>query len=208
MSQDADHIQSLDPRVTRLHIEEEPNPSPKPALDQLENYEVFHQKKEGSAYTYVGPVHAANEEIAFLYGKEQYSRRAMCSGMWVAKTQHIFVSGYADDNTSVYDSLPTRETMPETPEQPYEFFHLKKRGKAHQHAGTILARSVEHALEVAKQTLNVPPVVNVWVVASEHVLREEENKDIWATTPEKKYREAMAYRVQDKSDRFKAEQKA
>jgi ring-1,2-phenylacetyl-CoA epoxidase subunit PaaB len=185
MSQDADHIQSLDPRVTRLHIEEEPNPSPKPALDQLENYEVFHQKKESSAYTYVGPVHAANEEIAFLYGKEQYSRRAMCSGMMIAKTQHIFVSGYADDNTSVYDSFPTLDQIPDAPEQPYEIFHLKKRGKAHQHAGTVLARSIEHALDVARQTLSISPVVNVWVVASQDVLREEQDKDMWATTQRK-----------------------
>ncbi|MGV3539302.1 MAG: phenylacetic acid degradation b [Rufibacter sp.] len=203
------HIQSLDPRITRLHIEEEPNPSPKPQLDQLETYEVFLQKKEGQPYVYVGPVHAANEEVAFLFGKEQYSRRAMCTGMWVVRTQHVFVSGYADDNTSVYDSLASLTSIPEGTESTYEIFHLKKRGKAHQHTGTLTARSAEHALEVAKQMLNtVPPVVNVWVVKQEHLLREEEDKDMWATTPEKKYREAIAYRVQDKIDRFKAERQA
>lgn len=199
---------SLDPRVNRLHLATDDNPSPKPPLDQLETFEVFHQKKEGSAYTYVGPVHAADEEIAFLFGKEQYSRRAMCSGMWVAKTQHVFVSGYADDNTSVYDSLPVITKLPDAPEQSFEIFHLKKRGKAHQHVGKVQARSPEHALQVARQTLNVPPVVNVWVIPSAHVLRQEQDQDMWATTPEKKYREAMAYRVQDKIDRFKAEQKA
>ena len=209
MSPEEGHIQSLDPRVTRLHIEEEPNPAPKPQLDQLETYELFLQKKEGQPYVYVGPVHAANEEVAFLFGKEQYSRRAMCTGMWVVKTQHVLVSGYADDNTSVYESLPALGSTPDAAEQAYEIFHLKKRGKAHQHAGTVTARSAEHALEVARQTLHAaPPVVNVWVIPQNQILREEEDKDIWATTPEKKYREAIAYRVQDKIDRFKAERQA
>ncbi|MFC6998707.1 phenylacetic acid degradation b [Rufibacter roseus] len=202
-------IESLDPRVTRLQIEPEPNPLPKPALDQLITFEVFHQKKEGLPFTYVGPVHAADEEIAFLFAKEQYSRRAMCSGMWIASTEHVFVSGYADDSTSVYDTMPSVYVTPEGPEQSYEIFHLKKRGKAHQHVCTVTARSSEHALEVARQTLNpAPPVVSVWIIPSIHVLRQEEDRDMWATTPEKKYREAIAYRVQDKIDRFKAEQKA
>lgn len=199
---------SIDPRVNRLHLETDDHPTPKPALDQLETFEVFHQKKVGSAYTHVGPVHAANEEIAFLFAKEQYSRRAMCSGMWVAKTQHISLSGYADDAISIYDSLPALAEVPNAPEQSYEIFHLKKRGKAHQHAGSVTARSPLHALHVAKEVLQTSPAVNVWVIASAHVLRQEQDQDMWATTPDKKYREAMAYRVQDKIEKFKAEQKA
>ena len=31
------------------------------------------------------------------------------------------------------------------------------------------------------------------------------DRDMWDTTPEKKYREAGAYRVQDRIERFKAE---
>ncbi|AMM49983.1 phenylacetic acid degradation b [Rufibacter sp. DG15C] len=208
MSLDTEHIHSLDPRVTRLHIEAEAEQEQKPQLDQLETYEVFHQQKEGKAFTYAGPVHGANEEIAFLFGKEQYSRRAACTGMWIVKTQRVFVTPYVDDNTSFYDTLQELTAKPEDAEQTYEIFHLKKRGKAHAHAGTVSARSYEHALQVAKQTLNTPPVVNVWVVASQDVLREEQEKDIWLTTPEKKYREATAYRVQDKIDRFKAERQA
>jgi ring-1,2-phenylacetyl-CoA epoxidase subunit PaaB len=46
----------------------------------------------------------------------------------------------------------------------------------------------------------------VWVSRSADILRsDEEDRDIWSTTPEKKYRDALAYKVQDKIERFKAE---
>jgi ring-1,2-phenylacetyl-CoA epoxidase subunit PaaB len=89
-----------------LHLPENPSePVAKTELDQLETYEVFHQKKENAAYTYVGPVHAPKEEIAFLFGKEQYSRRFACTGMWVAETRHVMVTPYTDEAISVYDVI-------------------------------------------------------------------------------------------------------
>jgi ring-1,2-phenylacetyl-CoA epoxidase subunit PaaB len=50
------------------------------------------------------------------------------------------------------------------------------------------------------------PVVNVWAARSADVLRSgEEDRDIWSTTPDKKYRDAIAYRVQDRIEQFKAD---
>ncbi|SFG11876.1 phenylacetic acid degradation b [Pontibacter chinhatensis] len=206
-------LTSLDPRVTRLNLPEGelPPAEPKPELDQFETYETFHQKKEGAAYTYVGPVHAPNEEVAFLFSKEQYSRRAACSGMWVARTSHIMVTPYVGDAENVYDVIRLEEPTERSEQrEPYEIFHLKKRGKAHTHAGRVIATSYQEALQEAKQQFgDKGPIVNVWVVKSKHVLQSaEEDKDMWLTVPEKKYREATAYKVMDKITKYKEEQKS
>ncbi len=183
---------------------------PKPQLDQFETYEAFHQKKEGAAHTYVGPVHAPNEDVAFLFAKEQYSRRFPCVGLWIVRTEHIQVTPYGNDGENLYDTLHAQEpaARSEQPE-PYEIFHLKKRGKAHTHAGRVTATSYLEALQEAKQAFGEKgPVVNVWVVRSKDVLQSaEDDKDMWTTVPEKKYREAIAYKVMDKITKFKEERK-
>ena len=205
-------LKSLDPRVTRLHLPEGEVPAmePKQELDQFETYEAFHQKKEGTAYTYVGPVHAPNEDVAFLFAKEQYSRRFACTGLWIARTETIQVTPYGNDNENVYDTIQFEEPTEcsEQPE-PYEIFHLKKRGKAHTHAGRVMATSYPEALTEAKNAFGEKgPIVNVWVIKSNDLLQSaEEDKDMWTTIPEKKYREAIAYKVMDKITKYKEDNK-
>lgn len=205
-------LKSLDPRVTRLNLPEGEVPlmEEKPLLDQFETYEVFHQKKEGAAHAYVGPVHAPNEDVAFLFAKEQYSRRFSCVGLWIVRTENIQVTPYANDGEIVYDILRAEEPAEQTAQtEPYEIFHLKKRGKAHTHVGRVVANSYLQALQEAKQAFGEKgPVVNAWVVKSNDVLQSaEEDKDMWTTVPEKKYREAIAYKVMDKITKFKQERK-
>lgn len=216
-------LTSLDPRITRLGLPDAP-PSiqPKEALDQFETFEVFHQKKEGAAYVYVGPVHAPTADVAFLFAKEQYSRRFPCTGMWVVPTRAVLVTRYVGDTESVYDLLT--ETLPTAAgpepeesvqqaeayargEEDYAIFHLKKRGKAHTHVGMVRAAAPDEALLQAKAVFGEQrPVANVWVIRWADVLTsDEDDRDIWSTTPEKKYRDAIAYKVQDRIDRFKQE---
>ena len=217
-------IHSHDPRMNRLGLPDAPPaPLPKPALDQFGTYEVFHQKKEGAAFVYVGPVHAPAADVAFLFAKEQYSRRFACTGLWVVPTAAITVTEYVGDQESAYDTLPllpagrpgTAAPDPRAAasefvsgEEDYDVFHLKKRGKAHQHVGKVRAASVADALQVARAVFGAQPgpVVNVWLARSADFLRsDDEDRDIWDTTPDKKYRDAGAYRVQDRIEKFKAE---
>ena len=217
-------MKSLDPRMNRLGLPDAPDaPVAKTALDQFETYEVFHQKKEGAPFVYVGPVHAPEPDLAFLFAKEQFSRRFACTGLWVVPTAAITVTAYVGDQESAYDALPAAEL--ETPaavepdesvqqeaayaasEEDYDIFHLKKRGKAHQHVGKVRAASPAGALQVAKAAFgDQRPVVNVWAVRGAAFLRsDDDDRDIWTTTPEKKYRDAISYRVQDRIEKFKAE---
>ncbi len=199
--------------MSRLELPESAPPPPdKAALDQFPTYEVFHQRKENSAYVYVGPVHAPEADVAFLFGKEQFSRRFPCTGMWVVPTEAIRVTEYGDDQQSVYDRLPllpadALDTASAAALEAYDIFHLKKRGKAHAHVGQVQAASPEAALQAAKAAFgDQRPVVNVWVIRSVDLLRSDEaDRDMWTTTPDKKYREAIAYKVQDRIDRFKQE---
>ena len=215
-------IHSLDPRMNRLGLAETAPMAAKAALDQFETYEVFHQKKEGAPFVYVGPVHAPEADLAFLFAKEQYSRRFTCTGLWVVPTSAITVTEYAGDTESAYDTLPllprpaapvpvdesvVEEAAYAAGEEDYDVFHLKKRGKAHQHVGKVRAATPADALQVAKAAFGEQrPVVNVWAVRSADVLcSNADDRDIWTTTADKKYRDAISYKVQDRIEKFKAE---
>ena len=215
-------ITSLDPRMNRLGLAETAPAAAKQALDQFETYEVFHQKKEGAPFVYVGPVHAPEADLAFLFAKEQYSRRFTCTGLWVVPTSAITVTEYAGDTESAYDTLPllprpaapvpvdesvVEEAAYAAGEEDYDVFHLKKRGKAHQHVGKVRAATPADALQVAKAAFGEQrPVVNVWAVRSADVLcSNADDRDIWTTTADKKYRDAISYKVQDRIEKFKAE---
>jgi len=77
-------LKSIDPRINRLSLRErQRNAFDSPPLDQLPTYEVFVQLKEGKVFEHAGIVHAATSDMAFLFAKEQYSRRYTCSGMWM-----------------------------------------------------------------------------------------------------------------------------
>lgn len=201
-------LTSLDPRVTRLGIPEEwQNPmAPKSMLDQFETYEAFVQVKEGKALEHVGPVHAPNEEMAFLFAKEQYSRRgSFCNALCVIKTENIKVSEFTDDGQDIYNQVTASPSGDES--ESFEIFHLMKRGKQHKYAGDVLAKDYEDALLAAKVAFQgAKPVFNVWISKSSDILsNEEDDRDIWDTLHEKKYRDAIDYKAQDKIKAFKAE---
>lgn len=203
-------MKSLDPRVNRLGIPEEKTElQPKGMLDQFETYEAFLQVKEGKALEHVGPVHAPNEEMAFLFAKEQYSRRGMfCNALCVVKTENIFATGFTDDGQDVYNTITDSPSGEET--ESFEVFHLMKRGKQHKYAGDVMASSYEDAFVTAKDHhQGAKPVFNVWICKTDHVLSsDEDDRDIWDTLKEKQYRDAIDYRAQDKIKAFKEEKSA
>jgi ring-1,2-phenylacetyl-CoA epoxidase subunit PaaB len=203
-------LESLDPRVNRLHI---PNEFEQPMgsiamLDQLETYEVFVQTKENKPFEHAGIVHAPNEEMAFLFAKEQFSRRGMfCTAIGVIKTEKIKTSEVTENQQSVYDLYTG--TPSDSEEEGFEVFHLIKRGKQHKHAGSVLAKDHEDAILKAKQELDLSkPVLNIWVVKSNDIYAtDEEDRDIWDTLPDKRYRDAIDYKAADKIKAFKEEQR-
>ena len=202
-------LKSLDPRVRRLSIPDEwSSPlSSKGVLDQFETYEAFVQVKEEKPLEHVGPVHAPNEEMAFLFAKEQYTRRGMfCHALCVVKTEHIQATEFSENGISVYEAVdksPSGEAL-----EGFEIFHLMKRGKQHKYIGHVEAKDFEDALATAKKEYpSDKPVFNVWIIKSEHILSsEEDDVDIWDTLKEKQYREATDYRAQDKIKAFKEQE--
>jgi len=202
-------LESLDPRVNRLHLPnefEQPLES-KAMLDQFETYQAFVQVKENKPFEHAGIVHAPNEEMAFLFAKEQYSRRGMfCIALGVVKTENIKASEVTDNKESVYDLHSGSPSGSEV--EGFELFHLLKRGKQHKHAGSVLAKDYEDAILQAKTELDLSkPVYNIWVVKSSDIFAsDDEDRDIWDTLHEKKYRDAIDYKAADKIKAFKEEQ--
>lgn len=197
-------IEILDPRLRRLHLQTGEMPA-KPNLDQLPTYEVFVQAKEPRPFKHEGCVHATSLEMALIFAKEQYSRRGICSGIWVAATKDFIVSEYTDNATDVYDQF---NSVDGCKGKEYSIFHMIKRGTQHSFAGMVKADSPENALGCAKSLIErKKPVLNIWLVESAALLKTtEEDKAIWETTPEKLFREAIDYKTGEKLKSFKDRQ--
>lgn len=209
-------LNSLDPRINRLHIPENfGNPFPaKATKDQFVTFEVFVQPKESKPYQHEGIVHAPTTEMAFIFAKEQFSRRGMsCSGIWIIKTDEIQVSPFTENQDDIYDYIHEEilEGAQAGESEPYHIFQLKKRGKQHQHVGQVTANSFEKALLEAKNAFAEAEksILNLWVVKDADIFKieGEDFGDIWDTLPDKKYRDAIDYRAMDKIKRFKEEQR-
>jgi ring-1,2-phenylacetyl-CoA epoxidase subunit PaaB len=210
----SEFLKSLDPRINRLSIPAEFGSAfpEKDEKDQFVTFEVFVQPKESKPYQHEGIVHAPTDEMAFLFAKEQFSRRGMsCSGIWVVRTQEIQVSPITENGEDIYDYINEEIMEGATPSEQanYQVFQLMKRGKQHIHVGKVEANSPEQALWNAKNTFaSEKPVFNLWLVKDELFMKieGEDFQDIWNTLPDKKYRDAMDYRATEKIKKFKEEQ--
>lgn len=193
----------LDPRFQRLDVFKAEHNAPTQLLDQLPTYEVFVLLRDGGKFQHEGIVHAPDNEMAFIFAKEQYSRRMMCAGIWTIETPNIFVSNYSENKISIYNTL---EASSNNGSDSYKVFHMLKRGKQHKYAGSVKADSPEHALQVAKATLDISkPVLNAWVAkTSDFYESTDEDKEMWNTLPEKTFREAIDYKGQAKIEEYLA----
>ena len=202
-------VNSLDPRIKRMNLglqrDEEYQST---ALDQLPTYEVFLQIKEGKPYEHVGIVHAATPDMAFIFAKEQFSRRYTCTGMWVVPSEKVWVTECTELEENIYDHIEEMTVEGDHPQQDFEIFHLLKRGKQHKHAGRVSAGSHQEALKHGKSQLDSgKPVLNIWSIRSEDIsATNPEDQVIWSTLKEKTHREVISYRAGDKLKAFKERQ--
>lgn len=197
-------MKSLDPRVNRLPVVGKPGEiSPKAPLDQLGTFEVFVQPKEGKPFQHEGIVHAPDVEMAFVLAKETFTRRFTCVSLYVCDTRNVYVSPLTEATSNAYD-LISEATEKSTHKTSYEIYHLLKRGKQHVHVGTVQAGSPQEAMAEAKQVFkNDKTVYNIWAVKTSDIrFTTDEEKDLWLTLPEKKFRDASAYKGGDKLKEF------
>lgn len=195
-------MKSLDPRVNRLPVPGTPGQIvPKVPLDQFGSYEVFVQPKEGKPFQHEGIVHAPNLEMAYVLAKEAFTRRFTCTSLYVTDTREVFVSPVTEADQNAYDLIG--ESSSDKTKEPYEIYHLPRRGKQHIHAGTVNAGSPQEAMWAARQSLNTKQVFNVWAVRSAAIRRTQaEEAILWNTLPDKKFRDASDYKGGDKLKEF------
>lgn len=200
---------SLDPRVERLPKTGQPGLIvPKAPLDQFGTYEVFVQPREGKPFQHEGIVHAPNLEMAYVLAKEAFTRRFTCTSLYVADTRNVYVSPMTEGNENAYDRLPDVSDQPGT-KTSFEIYHLGRRGKQHIHAGTVQAVTPQEAIHLAKTALNTKMVYNIWAIRTSEIrFTTPEEKDLWVTLPEKKFRDAAHYKGGDKLKEFLERSKA
>lgn len=171
-------------------------------MDQFGTYEVFVQPKEGKPFQHEGIVHAPNLEMAYVLAKEAFTRRFSCTSLYVADTRNVFVSPMTEGTGNAYDLIEDAGNEA-GPNETYEIFHLLKRGKQHIHAGTLHATSPLDAMLRAKTELKTSSALNVWALRTADIrFTRQEEKDLWKTLPEKKFRDASEYKGGDKLKAF------
>ena len=192
-------MNSIDPRVNRLpKIGHHSLALPKAPLDQFGTFEVFVQPRAGKPFQHEGIVHAPNREMAFILAKEAFTRRFNCTSLYVADTRHIFVSAMTEANRNVYD-LIAENVESNGQKESFEIYHLLKRGKQHVHAGTVQAASPQHAMACAKKEFSEKNALNVWALRTSDIrFTAPDEKNLWETLPEKKFRDASDYKGGEK----------
>jgi ring-1,2-phenylacetyl-CoA epoxidase subunit PaaB len=197
-------VNSLDPRVNRLPEIGQPGQiNPKAPLDQFGTFEAFVQPKDGKPFQHEGAVHAPDLEMAYVLAKETFTRRFLCTSLYVADTRNVFVSPMTEGDINVYDVIAAPDADGDS-KDPYEIFHLSKRGKQHMHVGTVTAGSPQEAIWLAGKTFRGDKIVyNVWSIRTSDIrFTNPEDKDLWLTLPEKKFRDAADYKGGDKLKQF------
>ncbi|HAP63847.1 MAG TPA: phenylacetic acid degradation b, partial [Cytophagales bacterium] len=191
----------------RLGITADGDASQKAELDQHETFEVFLVPKENRPYEHAGIVHAPNIDMAFLFGKEQYSRRFTCEAMAVAATRSVKTTEINDNKQSIYTTIGEAAPAAESADR-YEVFHLYRRGAHVLHQGSVPAADYQDALRQAKLVFgdDKKPVLSIWLVKSTDMqFVDDEDRDLWNTLSEKGYRDSLAYKAGDKLTNFKKE---
>ena len=190
----SDPIKSLDPRVGRLPQTDNPT---KPPMDQFGTFEVFVQPAPGKPFRHEGPVHAPGLEMAYVLAKEAFTRRFTCSSLFVADTHDVHVFA-PDEQTLPADDASDKVMTPST----FEIFHLIKRGKQSVQSGAIDAASPQQALAFAQQQCTTMPYA-FWAIDRRAIrFTASEEHDFWQTLPDKKFRDAAAYKGGEKLQRF------
>jgi len=196
-------LKSLDPRVTRLpEIGNNELEQAKSALDQFGTFEVFVKPKDGKPFQHEGALHAPNLEMAYVLAKETFTRRFTCSSLCVVATKDIAVSPMTEGTQNVNDLLEPAEAN--TAGEAFEIYYLTKRGKQHIHVASVTATSPLHAMHLAKENVHGNQIVfNIWAVRTSDIrFTADEDKELWSTLPEKKFRDAADYRGGDKLNQF------
>ena len=118
------------------------------------------------------------------------------------------------------DPRITRENIPENLElssdkqemdqwQTYEAFVQEKRGGHHMHVGSLHAPSAEMAYIFAKEQFGRRnKCVSLWVARTADITTAENDEELFATVPDKIYREAGGYKVMDRINEYKAKVKS
>ena len=88
--------------------------------------------------------------------------------------------------------------------EPYAIFHQDKRGAAHDFVGIVHAPDPELALVFAKEQFGRrKKTVSIWAVKSSDIYSfQHEDEDMFATVPEKTYREASGYPVRKRINKY------
>ncbi|HEX5315796.1 MAG TPA: hypothetical protein VFX22_04010 [Candidatus Kapabacteria bacterium] len=94
--------------------------------------------------------------------------------------------------------------------EPFAVFHQDKRGEQHVFVGIVHAPDAELALAFAKEQFGRrKKTVSIWVVKSADIFSfQHEDEDMFATAPEKTYREASGFPVRKRINKYLEEVKA
>ncbi len=160
-------------RTTNPPSKKRMNPAPD---DQWPRYQVFHQQRPDRPHVNAGSVHAPDSELALQNARDVFVRRPECSGLWVARADHI--SSMTREQFERHGS-PDPANEIDAPE-PYLVFEKRAHIGSHEHQGEVQARSAAEALGLAAERDPEQPALVWWVVPKRLVASSEQDQsDSW-----------------------------
>jgi ring-1,2-phenylacetyl-CoA epoxidase subunit PaaB len=97
---------SLDPRIERLHIEQQPQSGGLAQNEHWDTFAIFHQNKRGEPHVFVGIVHAPDPELALLFAKEQYGRRKKTVSVWAVRSTDVY--SFRQEDEDMWSTVPEK----------------------------------------------------------------------------------------------------
>lgn len=157
-------------------------------------WEVLKKDTERKPHQAVGSVHAADPEHALLMARTVFARRPAAVSMWVAPASRIHTFTLQE-----LEDLPADESADPSAEPRAYLVVVKTSNKRSMTFGDLMGevegRTVRQALDAALQSLEGQPVLALWLVEKDSVVRSDpELADPWfGPALDKTYKQQSVY---------------
>ncbi len=184
--------------------ERQPQPTgterPAPSDSQWPRWEVLKQDSERKVHQAVGSVHAADAEHALLMARTVFARRPSAVSMWVAPAARIHTWTAQEIESRAAEEAAVEPAGDEPSAASQRYFVVRKSTNRRSMTfgdlvGEVVAPSLETALAQALEEFADEPILALWLVEADAVIRSDpEDSDPWfGPALDKTYKQQSVY---------------
>lgn len=165
---------------------------------QWPRFELFQQERPGKAHVNIGSVHAPDNEMALLNGRDVFARRPACHNLWAVAASLIFAK--TAEELAADDSWRAEPISPDALPRPYHIFQKQTQRRSMNyvtHVGNVVARTAVEALQLAREKFDATNVFVWWVVPAAAIYSSDpaDIESMFQPAHSKTYRQPQEYRT-------------